>query len=56
MLPEPSFPSEWPPDEHAFCPPPCGGLMSPDNTGLLVCADCATIADDAAPIVAQVMS
>jgi len=51
-LPEPSSPSTWPPDEHAFCP--CGGLMSPDNTGLLVCADCQTAADDAALIVAEV--
>lgn len=51
-LPDYSFPSTWPDDEHAFCG--CGGLMSPDNTGLLVCADCRTAADDAALIVAEV--
>lgn len=51
-LPEPTFRSAWPQDEHASCP--CGGFMSPDNTGLLVCADCRTAADDAALIVAEV--
>ena len=47
--------SQWPNDEHAFCP--CGGLMCFDaDTGLLVCDDCRTAADDAAVIVAEVMS
>ena len=55
-LPEPTFPSTWPPDAHAFCPPPCGGLMSPDNTGTLVCAGCGTAADDAALNVAEVIA
>ncbi len=54
-LPEPTSPSTWPQDEHAFCPT-CDGLMSPDNTAQLVCADCETAADDAALIVAEVIA
>ncbi|AEV86874.1 hypothetical protein ACWT_5856 [Actinoplanes sp. SE50] len=49
-----SAPSTWPQDEHAFCG--CGRLMRRDDAGRLVCDDCETAADDAAVIVAEVMS
>lgn len=53
-LPEPTFRSEWPDDEHAFCW--CGGLMSPNSVGQLVCDDnCGTVAEDAAQIVDEVI-
>ena len=55
-VPEPSFPSTWPDNEHALCGY-CGALMSFNAaTGRLECADCLTSADDAAAIVAEVMS
>lgn len=46
--------SELPFAEHAWCPPPCRGLMAPDaTTGLLVCQDCGMAALDATEILGK---
>jgi hypothetical protein len=48
-LPEPTPRSSWPDDEHALCPPPCGGLMVFNAaTGDLRCDECGLRAVDAA--------
>ncbi|MBB3099058.1 tRNA(Ile2) C34 agmatinyltransferase TiaS [Actinoplanes campanulatus] len=46
-LPEPTPRSSWPDDEHATCPPPCGGLMSVTSSGELRCDECGLRAADA---------
>jgi hypothetical protein len=49
-IPEPTFPSTWPDDEHAFCD--CGALMSFNaSTGQLECGDCPAASVDATVIV-----
>ncbi|WP_045740977.1 hypothetical protein [Actinoplanes rectilineatus] len=56
-VPELTFRSGWPDDEHAFCP--CGSPVPMSfnaATGRLECDDCLTAAVDAAAIVAEVAS
>lgn len=49
--------SEHPDDEHAICPPPCGGLMSFDATsGHLICDDCNQRTDHGGTVTGGVMT
>lgn len=49
--------SALPADSHAWCPPPCRGLMAFDSTtGLLVCQDCGMDALDATEILGKAVT